>query len=52
MSLSLLLSIVALVLAIIVGVINRGSTPMLLTAVAIALLALVHVLAGSLVVVD
>ena len=44
---SLVLAIVALVLAIVVAVMNRTSTPTVLLSVAIALLAIIHVVGGS-----
>jgi hypothetical protein len=50
MSLSFVLSIISLVLAIIYGIMSRASTPAILIAVAVILLATIHVLGGSLVV--
>jgi hypothetical protein len=47
MSLQLVLAIIALVLAVIAGIMNRASTPMIMVAVAIALVALVQILGGS-----
>ena len=49
MSLSLVLSIVALVCAIIAGIMSRASTSMILLAVAVSLLAVIHVLGGGLI---
>jgi hypothetical protein len=49
MSLQLVLAIIALVLAVIAGIMSRASTPMIMIAVAIALVALVQILSGGLV---
>lgn len=49
MSLQLVLSIVALIFAVIGGIWGRGSTPMILLAVAVTLVALVQVMVGGLV---
>ena len=50
MSLSLVLSIIALVLAIIYGIMSRASTPPILIAVAVCLLAVIHILGGTVIV--
>jgi hypothetical protein len=49
MSMTLLMGLVALVLAVAAGILGRGSTVNLLVCVAVALLALIHVLTGGLV---